>query len=118
MLMTSYMLVLATQALSIFIFGLIPAMRLSLSIASLWSVISISISGFSFPATEMHYTLQTWAKVFPMRHYFLLYVDQALNGLGFAYTWTNYVALLLFLPLPFFVMGRLKKACRVSKYVP
>jgi len=47
-----------------------------------------------------------------------LYVDQALNGLGFAYTWHNYLALSLFLFLPFFVIRRLKDVYLNFKYVP
>jgi len=118
MLADSYMLVLASQAMSIFLFGLLPIMRLSLSAASLISVVSLSISGFSFPVSEMHYVLQCWSNVFPLRHFFLLYVDQALNGLGFAYTWHNYLALSLFLFLPFFVIRRLKDVYLNFKYVP
>lgn len=117
MLASSYLLVLASQALAIFLFGLLPVMRLSLSAASLLGVLSISISGVSFPVSEMHPILQTWANVFPLRHFFLLYVDQALNGLTFFYTWTNYVALLLFLFLPFFVMPRLKYVFENQKYI-
>ncbi len=40
-----------------------------------------------------------------------IYVDQALNGYSMAYSWTNYMALLIFtLMLPFFVVHRLKEA--------
>ena len=117
MLAASYLLVVASQALSVFFFGLLPVMRLSLSAASLLGVLSISISGVSFPVSEMHPVLQAWANVFPLRHFFLLYVDQALNGLSFYYTWSNYVALLLFLFLPFFVMPRLKYVFENQRYI-
>jgi ABC-2 type transport system permease protein len=114
----SYLLVLASQALAIFFFGMLPIMRLSLSLASLWGVVSFSISGFSFPVSEMHPILQAWSYFFPLRHFFLLYVDQALNGFGFAYAWYHYVALLLFLFLPFFIMPRLKKIYNAFEYIP
>lgn len=118
MLMASYMYVLASMSMAIFFFGLFPVMRLSMSCASLVSVVSLSISGFSFPVTEMHYLLKTWANIFPLRHFFLIYVDQALSGLGFAYTWSEYLALALFLFLPLCVMPRLKRIYESFEYVP
>ncbi len=38
---------------------------------------------------------QALSNLFPLRHYFLIYVDQALNGYSMAYSWTNYMALLM-----------------------
>ena len=91
---------------------------LGLSFASLWGVLSFSMCGLSFPAMGMHPTLQALANLFPLRHYFLIYVDQALNGYPMIYSWTNYVALLLFMMLPFFIAHRLKAALIYYKYVP
>jgi len=117
MLIGSYLLVLAAQAMGVFFFGMLPVMRLSLSLASLWGVISLSISGFTFPVSAMPPVMQAWAYVFPLRHFFLLYVDQALNGVEFAYSWYNYVWLLLFLFLPFLVIPRLKKIYNAPEYI-
>jgi len=117
MLIGSYLLVLAAQAIAVFFFGMLPVLRLSLSLASLWGVISLSISGFTFPVTAMPPVMQAWAYLFPLRHFFLLYVDQALNGVEFAYSWYNYVWLLLFLFLPFLVIPRLKKIYNAPEYI-
>ena len=57
----------------------------------------------SFPAMGMHPVLQALANLFPLRHYFLIYVDQALNGYPMIYSWVNYVALLIFMMLPFLI---------------
>lgn len=118
MLADSYMLILASMSLSVFLFGLFPVMRLSLSMASLISVVSISLAGFSFPVTEMHHVLKAWSAVIPLRHFFLIYVDQALNGLGFAYTWHSYLALSVFLFLPLVMMPRLRSIYKSFKYEP
>ena len=117
MLIGSYLLVLAAQAMGVFFFGMLPVLRLSLSLASLWGVVSLSISGFTFPVTAMPPVLQAWAYVFPLRHFFLLYVDQALNDVGFAYSWVHYVWLLLFLFFPFSVIPRLKKIYNAPEYI-
>ena len=55
----------------------------------------MAVCGSSLPAREIQMEL------FPLRHYFLIYVDQALNGYPMIYAWVNYVALLIFMMLPF-----------------
>ena len=111
-------LVLASQGMGVLMIGTLPTLRLGLSFASLWGVLSFSMCGLSFPAMAMHPVLQGLANLFPLRHYFLIYVDQALNGYPMIYSWINYVALLIFMMLPFFVVHRLKEALIYYKYVP
>lgn len=118
MLFATLCLVLASQGMGILMIGTLPTLRLGLSFASLWGVLSFSMCGLSFPLMGMHPTLQALANLFPLRHYFLIYVDQALNGYPMIYSWTNYVALLLFMLLPFLVAHRLKGALIYYKYVP
>lgn len=118
MLIATLCLVLASQACGVLMIGVLPTLRLGLSFASLWGVISFSISGFSFPVIAMHPVLQGLSNLFPLRHYFLIYVDQALNGYSMAYSWTNYMALLIFMLLPFLIVHRLKEALIYYKYRP
>lgn len=118
MIFASLLMVLASQACGVFMIGMLPTLRLGLSFASLWGVISFSISGFTFPVMAMHPTLQALSNLFPLRHYFLIYVDQALNGYSMAYSWFSYMALLLFMFLPFIIMKRLKEAMMHYKYIP
>ena len=118
MIFATLLLVLASQATGIVMIGTLPTLRLGLSFASLWGVISFSISGFTYPVTAMHPTLQALSNLFPLRHFFLIYVDQALNGYSMAYSWVNYVALLIFMMLPFLVFKRLKEALIYYKYIP
>ena len=118
MLLATLCLVLASQGMGILMIGTLPTLRLGLSFASLWGVLSFSMCGLSFPLMGMHPTLQALANLFPLRHYFLIYVDQALNGYPMIYSWSNYVALLLFMLLPFLIAHRLKGALIYYKYVP
>lgn len=118
MILAGLLLVLASQAFGVFLFGLIGTMRLSMSVASLWGVISFSISGFTFPVMAMHPTLQALSNLFPLRHYFLLYVNQALNGYPIIYAWHSIVALLLFMLLPFFVLKKLRTTMTSYVYLP
>ena len=118
MLLAALLMVLASQAFGIFLYGLFPALRLALSAASLWGVVSFSISGFSFPVMAMNPALQALCNLFPLRHYFLIYVDQALNGYPMAYAWESYIALLVFVMLPLFILKRLHKAILYYSYMP
>lgn len=118
MLLAMFLLVIASQAVGIMMIGVLPTLRLGLSFGSLFGMLSFSIVGFSFPVTAMHPTIHALANLFPMRHYFLIYVDQALNGRAMYYSWMQYLALLLFLILPFLVHKNLKRALLNFKYIP
>ncbi len=118
MMLASLLLVLASQAFGLFLYGALPSIRFAMSVASLWGVLSFSLSGFTFPCMAMHPTLQGLAYLFPLRHYFLIYVNQALNGYSMIYAWQSYLMLLVFLALPFFIIKRLKMELMNYKYMP
>ncbi|MDD2438585.1 MAG: ABC transporter permease [Massilibacteroides sp.] len=113
-----FLLVIASQAVGIFMISVLPTLRLGLSFACLFGMISFSIVGFSFPVLGMHPTLQALSQLFPLRHYFLIYVDQALNGRDLYYSLMQYSMLLGFLILPFLTGKNLKKALLYMKYIP
>jgi ABC-2 type transport system permease protein len=50
----------------------------------------------------------SWA--FPVRHYYLMYVQEGIFATGFAGCWKQIIAMLSFLFLPLLGLGRLKKA--------
>lgn len=113
-----FLLIIASQALALFVTGLFSRNRIALSACALWGVLAFSITGFTYPVRSMPELMQWFANLFPMRHYFLIYVDQALNGVPFAYSWQPYGALLLFLFLPLFSLANLKKQLLRNKYLP
>lgn len=112
------LMVLASQAVGVFFISALPTLRLGLSACSLWGVVSFSISGFTFPVLAMHPTLQVLSNLFPLRHYFLIYVSQTLNGYPMYYSWKEYMALLLFILLPLLLLRRLKTALLEYDYIP
>ena len=118
MLFMGLLLVVSSQAFGIFLFGSLTTMRYALSAAALWGVLSFSISGMSYPVMAMHPTLQGLAYLFPLRHYYLLYVNLALNGYPLIYAWESVVALLLFTLLPFIVIRHLNTVVTQYKYIP
>lgn len=108
--------ILACQGLGVFMFTMLPTLRLGLSFASLWGVISFSICGMSYPTMAMHPALQGLANLFPLRHYFLLYVNSALDGYPLANAWPFVMALVVFALLPWPCMPRLKKELKTLAY--
>ncbi len=112
------MLVIASQSFALFATGLFKRHRISMSLCALWSVLSFSIIGFTFPLRSMPEPLQIAANLFPMRHYFMICVDQALNGIPMYHSWPFYTALALFMVLPLLTMSCLKKQLIRNEYIP
>lgn len=110
--------IVAAQGMGVFMFAMLPSLRLSLSFASLWGVLSFSICGMSFPVMAMHSTLQGISLLFPLRHYFLLYVNSALDGYPLLNAWPYVLGLLAFALLPAAMLRRLKKTLLTIPHMP
>lgn len=109
--------VLASQSFGVFLFGaFIGQMRLSMCLCSLWGILSFSLAGFTYPVSAMSGLLQRLSWLFPLRHYYLIYVNQALDGHSLLYVWRQVAALLAFLLLPCTVMWRYRAAFLKYKY--
>lgn len=110
--------VLSSQGFGIFAFGLTPSLRMSLSICSLWAVLSISMVGSAFPVMGMDGALQSLSWLFPLRHYFMIYQICIFNGFPLIDAWFHFAALVAFLLLPWFVMKKIKNAMLTYVYIP
>jgi ABC-2 type transport system permease protein len=112
------LMVLAAQGFGLFAFGLMPSLRMSMSISSLWAVLSISMAGSAFPLIGMDGPLQTLAWLFPLRHYFMLYQIGVLNDYPILDAWFHIAALIAFVLLPIMVAGKIKNAMLTYVYIP
>lgn len=117
MLLVMMLFVVASQGMGVLMFTMLPTLRLGLSFASLWGVISFSICGMSFPVMAMHPMLRGVSLLFPLRHYFLLYVNSALNGYALANAAPYVAGLLCFALLPLLMLRRLKRVWSEMSYV-
>ena len=102
----------------IFAFGLMPSLRMSMSICSLWAVLSFSMAGFTFPVMGMDSPLQSLSWLFPLRHYYMLYQITVFNGFSLIDAWFHFVALVGFTLLPWFVIMKIKNAMLHYVYIP
>ena len=111
-----FLMIFASEAIAIFILEMLPVPRLALSIGALYSVLGFSLSGFTLPIEAMPPYIQGLAAAFPLRHYYLFYVQNGIYGTGFAGVWKEIVHLMLFQLLPFLVLLRLKNAYIYQNY--
>ena len=102
----------------IFAFGLMPSLRMSMSICSLWAVLSFSLAGFTFPVMGMDAPIQSVTWLFPLRHYYMLYQITVFNGFPLIDAWFHFVALVGFTLLPWFVVMKIKNAMLHYVYIP
>ena len=102
----------------VFIFGLLPSLRMSMSICSLWGVLSFSLAGSAFPVMGMDSPIQALTWLFPLRHYYMLYQITVFNGYPLIDAWFHLVALVGFTLLPWFVMHKIKNALLTYVYIP
>ena len=102
----------------VFIFGLMPSLRMSMSICSLWAVLSFSLAGSAFPMMGMDGSLQAMTWLFPLRHYYMLYQITVFNGYPLADAWFHLVALVAFTLTPWFVLSKVKNAMLNYVYIP
>lgn len=111
--------IMAAQAFATFVFGLLQgSMRMAMSVCSLWGIVSISLSGCSFPVMAMDPILQAASWLFPLRHYYLIYVNIALHGWPIISVWPSIVALLCFMLLPILSLPMMSHAFRHAVYKP
>ena len=112
------MQVLASQGFGIFAFGLMPSLRMSMSISSLWAVLSISMAGSAFPIMGMDSSLQALSWLFPLRHYYMMYQICVFNGFPLLEAWFHFVALAAFMLLPWLVVKKIKNVMLTYVYIP
>lgn len=117
-LLLGFLSVTASMGFAIFLFGLFPSLRMSMSICSLWGVLSFSMVGTAFPTFAMDAPLQVLAQLFPLRHYFRLYQTCVFNGNPLADDMANIIALCAFALLPLAVMPLIRRTFSKFVYIP
>lgn len=119
MMLAMFLLVVACESLAVIVCAIVPNPRYALSVCSLIGVLAFSLGGYSFPVEDMYSGIGIFSHLLPMRYYFLIYVDQALNGLELAYSRDYFMALLAFPLVALLFLRRLKKSMqRPVVYVP
>ena len=116
--LSEFLFVLAAQGFALFIFGVLPNLRLSMSICSLLGILSFSLAAFSFPVQSMYGAIGIFSYILPIRYNFLIYADQALNGIDLYYSRVWFAAYIAFIILPFTMLWKIKKYMKDPVYAP
>jgi len=72
------LLVNAMETMAITIIGLLPTLRDAISVGALYGMLGFSLSGFTYPVMNMLPPIQALTYIMPLRHYYLIYVNEAL----------------------------------------
>ena len=116
MLIACLLLVLSSESIAIFMIGCIPVCRFALSIGALYSVLGLSLTGFTLPVEAMPSGLKGLSMIYPLRYYYEIYVQAGIFGSGFGQWYRYAVVMMLFLFLPFTVLKRLSSAYEYLDY--
>ena len=112
------LLVLACQGFALFVISLVPNFRYASTICTLLGMLSFSFCGFSLPEEAMYSWVAPLGYLMPIKYYFLIYADQALNGIDLHYSRIYYVILILYSLLPVTMLWKLRKHCLDPFYIP
>jgi ABC-2 type transport system permease protein len=102
--------ILAMEALGITMIGLLPTLRDALSIGALYSMLGFSLSGFTYPQMAMLPPVKALSYMEPLRHYYLIYVNEALMAAPVENSIPHMLALTLFMVASLCVAPRLHRA--------
>ncbi|MDE7142799.1 MAG: ABC transporter permease, partial [Muribaculaceae bacterium] len=87
-------------------------------VVSLIGILAFSVAAFSYPVQAMYGAIAIFADILPVRWYFLIYIDQALNGIPLYYSRLYYAALLVFPIAATLLAPLMKRALKNPVYVP
>jgi hypothetical protein len=100
----------AMEALGITLIGLLPTLRDALSIGALYSMLGFSLSGFTYPQMAMLPPVKAISYMEPLRHYYLIYVNEALMAAPVENSIPYMLALTVFMLASLCVAPRLHRA--------
>lgn len=118
MTVNTLLFVLASQGFALFIFCALPNLRMAVSVCSLLGILTFSIAAFSFPVESMYGAIGIFSWIVPVRYYFMIYIDQALNGVDLWYSRWQFIAYFIFIFSPLLLLWRVKKAWLKPVYIP
>ena len=110
------LLVFAMESMAITLIGLLPTLRDAISIGALYGMLGFSLSGFTYPVMNMLPPFQALTWLIPLRHYYLIYVNEALMNGSQLNTLVPALCLTAFFVPTLLVSGRLHRALVYNNY--
>lgn len=94
---TLILYIMSQQLMAVLLCGLVSDMHLAVCVSAIYGMLAFTMSGFSYPVTSMTPFIQGFSYLFPLRQYYLAYVDIALYGCGLGYYWPHIAILLAYM---------------------
>ena len=116
MFLNTFLYVLAYQSVGVLFIGITPVLRDAVTMTAFYGLLGFTFAGFTFPIEQLPYMSRIFSGIFPIRHFFNIYVNQALYGTIIKYSILSFFSLAAFNVLPFFVYHRLKNAAIQQNY--
>lgn len=108
--------IMAMEIMGIVIIGCIPILRDALSVGALYAMLGFSLSGFTYPNMAMLPFVRALSYLEPLRHYYLIYVNEALLGAPSINSLPHTLALTAFILAALAVAPRLHHALLHQNY--
>lgn len=112
------LMVIACQSFAVIMCWMLPNLRLAVTLCSLIGILTFSVAAISFPVPSMYGAVGIFSYILPFRYFFLIFSDQALNGIPIYFSRYYYVALLIFPLVAMIGIKRIKTRCLNPIYVP
>lgn len=109
-------LIVTYQMLGVFLIAVSANLRLSLSIASAYSMMALTFSGLTFPQFAMPAAAQIASFLFPFTYWVKIFISQAMRGENPQKALLSLAAFLLFVFLSLCFLPRLKRILTQEKY--
>ena len=109
-------LVVSSQALGLFLYGLFPALGFIISVGSMIGSLGATLCGVTFPIGAIAPVFQSVATLLPIRHYTLLAQNILYGNYGIEWAWESIVAMLAVCALPITILPRLRRAIISRRY--
>jgi len=108
--------IMAMEVMGVVLIGLLPTLRDAVSIGALYSMLGFSLSGFTYPTMGMLPPVQALSWLEPLRHYYVIYVNEALMGAPAANSVPAHLMLVGFMIPALCVAPRLHRALIYQNY--
>lgn len=108
--------IMAMEIMGIVLIGCLPTLRDALSVGALYAMLGFSLSGFSYPNSAMLPMVNALSNLEPLRHYYLIYVNEALMGAPAINSMPHALALTAFIIPALCVAPRLHRALIYQNY--
>jgi ABC-2 type transport system permease protein len=116
LLLSELMLIIAYQALAVFIVGILGNLRLGVSIGSAYSMMALTFSGLTFPEVGMPLVAKIFSQLFPLSYWLKIFLGQTLRHDPLVEALPQLLYLLVFISMGAISLFWLKQKYSNEKY--